>query len=44
MNTKFCIIFDSEEFKNNKIIIKNMTKNKQELIPISNIISYFESE
>ena len=44
MNAKFCIIFDEKELKNKNIIIKNMNQNKQEIIPISKTISYFESE
>ena len=44
MNAKFSIIFDPENLKEDKVIIKNMNQNKQESILINDIISYFESE
>ena len=44
MNAKFCIIFDTEELKNDKVIIKNMKESNQEIIALSEILSYFESE
>ena len=44
MNAKFSIIFDQEELKNNKIIIKNMIENRQEVVLLSKVLDYFESE
>ena len=44
MNAKFTIILDLENFKKDKVLIKNMNENKQESILIDNIVSYFESE
>ena len=44
MNAKFCIIFDSKELKNEKVIIKNMAENKQDVVSLSEVLSYFESE
>ena len=44
MNAKFTIILDLENFKKDKVLIKNMNENKQESILIDNIMSYFESE
>ena len=44
MNSKFSIIFDQEELKNNKIIIKNMIENSQEVVLLSKVLNYFESE
>ena len=43
MNAKFSIIFDPEQLKNKKVIIKNMKKNEQDSIELNNIIPYFES-
>ena len=44
MNAKFSIIFDQEELKNNKLIIKNMIENSQEVVLVSKVLDYFESE
>ena len=44
MKAKFCIIFDSKELKNEKVTIKNMAENKQDVISVSEVLSYFESE
>ena len=44
MHAKFSIIFDPKELKNNKIIIKNMIENNQEVILLSKVLDYFESE
>jgi histidyl-tRNA synthetase len=44
MNAKYCIIFDSKELENEKVIIKNMAENKQDTVSLSKVLSYFESE
>ncbi len=44
MNAKFCIIFDSKELENEKVIIKNMVENNQDEVSLSEVLPYFESE
>ena len=44
LNAKYCIIFDYEKLNLEQVYIKNMSLNKQELIPIDKLISYFEKD
>ena len=44
LNAKYCIIFDYEKLKTEKVYIKNMNENEQQIIPVEKIISYFEQD
>jgi len=44
LNAKYCIIFDYEKLKTEKVYIKNMNENEQQIIHVEKIISYFEQD
>jgi len=44
LNAKYCIIFDYEKLKTEKVYIKNMNENEQQIISVEKIISYFEQD
>ena len=44
LNAKYCVIFDYEKLKTEKVYIKNMNQNEQQTVSVEKIISYFEQD